>query len=200
MKKNTTLLFTVSFLLIVFDQVTKFLIKGFSFLGMSSEGFGYGEKVEVIGKAIQFTFVENPGMAFSIEFGAGKIFLSLFSIIASILLILYIRKIGDKPIGYKISVMLIFAGATGNMIDRVFYGVIYEYGPLFYGKVVDFILVDIPDINIFGKYYDYFPVFNVADSCVSVGIVLLLFYNKYIPTLSELMGKKNDNEMTQIDE
>lgn len=200
MKKHTTLLFTVSFLLIVFDQVTKFLIKGFSFLGFSSEGFGYGEKVEVIGKAIQFTFVENPGMAFSIEFGAGKIFLSLFSIIASILLILYIRNIGDKPFGYKISVMLIFAGATGNMIDRVFYGVIYGYGPLFYGKVVDFILVDIPNINIFGKYYDYFPVFNVADSCVSVGIVLLLFYNKYIPTLSELLGKNNDKEISRIDE
>lgn len=200
MKKNITLLFIVSFLLIVFDQVTKFLIKGFSFLGFNYEGFGYGEKVEVIGKAIQFTFVENPGMAFSIEFGAGKIFLSLFSVIASILLILYIRTIDKKPLGYKISVMLIFAGATGNMIDRVFYGVIYDYAPLFYGKVVDFILVDIPDISIFGKYYDYFPVFNIADSCVSVGIVLLLFYNEHIPTFSELRGKKNVEEMTQIDE
>ena len=88
--------------------------------------------------------------------------------------------------------MLIFAGATGNMIDRVFYGVFYDYAPLFYGKVVDFILVDIPNINIFGKYYDYFPVFNIADSCVSVGIVLLLFYNKHIPTLSELRGKNKD--------
>ncbi len=200
MKKNTTLLFIVSFLLIVFDQVTKFLIKGFSFLGFSHEGFGYGEKVEVIGKAIQFTFVENPGMAFSIEFGAGKIFLSLFSVIASILLIIYIRTIGDKPLGYRISVMLIFAGATGNMFDRVFYGVLYDYAPLFYGKVVDFILVDIPDINIWGKYYDYFPVFNIADSCVSVGIVLLLFYNKYIPTLDELRGKTNIEVITQIDE
>jgi signal peptidase II len=198
MKKNTKLLFIVSTLLIVFDQVTKLLIKGFSFLGFSSEGFGYGEKIEVIGKVIQFTFVENPGMAFSIEFGAGKIFLSLFSVIASILLILYIRTIGDKPLGYRISVMLIFAGATGNMIDRVFYGVFYDYAPLFYGKVVDFILVDIPDINIFGKYYDYFPVFNIADSCVSVGIVLLLIYNKHIPTFAELRGK--ENEMIQIDE
>ncbi|MFA7325465.1 MAG: signal peptidase II [Candidatus Kapaibacterium sp.] len=200
MKKQTTLLFIASFLLITLDQVTKFLIKGFSFLGFSVEGFGYGEKVEVVGRAIQLTFVENPGMAFSIEFGAGKIFLSLFSIIASILLILYIRKIGDKPLGYKISIMLIFAGATGNMIDRVFYGVLYDYAPLFYGRVVDFILIDIPDINIFGKYYDYFPVFNIADSCVSVGIVLLLFYNSHIPTFSELRGKKNDEELNRIDE
>ncbi|MCB0702526.1 MAG: signal peptidase II [Ignavibacteriae bacterium] len=192
MKNNTHLLFITSFFLILFDQVTKFLVKGFSFLGLSSQGFEYGERIEVIGDIIQFTFVENPGMAFSIEFGAGKIFLSLFSIIASLLLILYIRNIGEKPIGYKIAVMLIFAGATGNMIDRVFYGVFYDYAPLFYGKVVDFILVDIPNINIFGKYYDYFPVFNIADSCVSVGIVLLLFYNKHIPTLSELRGKNKD--------
>ncbi len=200
MKKQTTLLLIVSFFLIVLDQVTKFLIKGFSILGFSYQGFGYGEKVEVVGRAIQFTFVENPGMAFSIEFGAGKIFLSLFSIVASILLLYYIRNIGDKPIGYKISVMLIFAGATGNMIDRVFYGIIYDYAPLFYGKVVDFILVDIPDINIFGKYYDYFPVFNVADSCVSIGIVLLLIYNSHIPTLSELRGIKKDEDLTRIDE
>jgi len=170
------------------------LVKGFTLFGLSYEGFRYGERVEFLGDIIQFTFVENPGMAFSIEFGEGKIFLSLFSIIASILLALYITKIKDKPTGYIISVLLIFAGATGNMIDRVFYGVFYDYGPLFYGKVVDFILVDIPNFEIFGRYYDYFPVFNIADSCVSVGIVLLLFYNQHIPTLSELRNKNNTSE------
>ena len=83
MKNNTHLLFITSFFLILFDQVTKFLVKGFSFLGLSSQGFEYGERIEVIGDIIQFTFVENPGMAFSIEFEERKIFLSLFSIIAS---------------------------------------------------------------------------------------------------------------------
>lgn len=190
MKKNTFLLFTLSLLLILFDQITKIIVKGFNLFGFTHKGFNYGERVEFIGEFIQFTFVENPGMAFSIEFGKGKIFLSLFSIIASILLALYITKIGNKPKGYILAVVLIFAGATGNMIDRVFYGVFYDYGPIFYGKVVDFILVDIPNIEIFGKYYDYFPVFNIADSCVSVGIVLLLFYNQHIPTLAELRNKE----------
>ncbi|MFN3194705.1 MAG: signal peptidase II [Chlorobiota bacterium] len=194
MKKNTSLFFLISILLIFLDQLTKILVKGFNLLGYSHKGFGYGERVEFISDLVQFTFVENPGMAFSIEFGEGKIFLSLFSIIASILLAVYITKIKEKPLGYIISVLLIFAGATGNMIDRVFYGVFYDYGPLFYGKVVDFILVDIPNIEIFGKYYDYFPVFNIADSCVSVGIVLLLFYNQHIPTLSELRKKNNTTE------
>jgi signal peptidase II len=194
MKKNISLFFLFSLLLILIDQITKMLVKGFTLFGLSYEGFRYGERVEFLGDIIQFTFVENPGMAFSIEFGEGKIFLSLFSIIASILLALYITKIKDKPTGYIISVLLIFAGATGNMIDRVFYGVFYDYGPLFYGKVVDFILVDIPNFEIFGRYYDYFPVFNIADSCVSVGIVLLLFYNQHIPTLSELRNKNNTSE------
>lgn len=200
MKINTILLFIISILLILIDQITKLLIKGFSGFGIYINGFDYGERIEVIGNYLQFTFVENPGMAFSIEFGAGKIFLSLFSIIASILLALYIKKIGKKPIGFQIAVLLIFAGATGNMIDRVFYGLIYNYAPLFYGKVVDFILVDIPDVSLFGKSYDYFPVFNIADSCVSVGIVLLLFYNKYIPDLKELFPNTYAIEPIDLDE
>lgn len=200
MKKYTVLLFTFSTILILIDQITKLIVKGFTLFGFIGQGFEYGEKIEVIGKYLQFTFVENPGMAFSIEFGSAKIFLSLFSIIASILLALYIKNIGKKPLGYQISVMLIFAGATGNMIDRVFYGVFYDYAPIFYGKVVDFILVDIPNINLFGKHYDYFPVFNIADSCVSIGIVLLLFYNKHIPTFSELFKKENNSVSSQIDE
>lgn len=198
MKNKNYLLYIIPLLLIALDQITKILIKGFDNYGILINGFHYGERINVIGSFVQFTYVENPGMAFSIEFGAGKIFLSLFSIVASILLALYIRKINDKPLGYKLSVILIFAGATGNMIDRVFYGVIYQYGPLFYGKVVDFILVDIPDIHIFGRYYDYFPVFNVADSCVSIGIVLLIFYNKHIPNLSELIKKKKENSEINI--
>lgn len=200
MKKNTPLLFTISIILILIDQVTKILIKGFTGLGVNIKGFDYGERIEVIGQYLQFTFVENPGMAFSIEFGGGKIFLSLFSIIASILLALYINKMENKPLGFQIAVLLIFAGATGNMIDRVFYGLIYDYSSIFYGKVVDFILVDIPDISFLGKNYDYFPVFNIADSCVSIGIVLLLFYNKYIPDFSELFPKKNVTENVNIDE
>lgn len=200
MKKNTPLLFTISIILILFDQITKILIKGFTGLGININGFDYGERIEVIGQYLQFTFVENPGMAFSIEFGDGKIFLSLFSIIASFLLALYINKMDNKPFGFQIAVLLIFAGATGNMIDRVFYGLIYDYSPIFYGKVVDFILVDIPDISFLGRNYNYFPVFNIADSCVSVGIVLLLFYNKYIPDFSELFPKKYATENVNIDE
>jgi lipoprotein signal peptidase len=63
--------------------------------------------------------------------------------------------------------------------------VFYGTTPLFYGGVVDFILVDIPDIDFLWFQYTHFPVFNVADSCVTCGIILLIIFNKYIPKLED---------------
>src|SRR6185295_15045167 len=63
-----------------------------------------------------------------------------------------------------------------NLIDRAFYGLAYGYAPLFYGKVVDFIDFDIPDINFLGLHLNRFYVFNIADAGVSIGVFLLLFF------------------------
>ncbi len=178
---KTWILFVISFLFIVLDQVTKLLVKGFDIFGVKVEGFYYGEIIPVFGDTLALTFVENPGMAFGIEFGVGKIFLSLFSVFAGVGLSWYLYKIKFANNFVRIAIMLILAGAVGNMIDRVFYGVIFGESALFYGKVVDFILVDIPDV--FGM--SHWPVFNVADSCVSVGIVLLVFFNNKLPSISE---------------
>lgn len=183
---RTSYLFISAFLLIVLDQVTKLIVKGFDFFGYKVEGFYYGEQIPVFGDVVSFTFVENPGMAFGIEFGVGKIFLSLFSVIAGFGLSWYLNKIKFAHNGIRVGIALILAGAVGNMIDRVFYGVIFGESALFYGKVVDFILVDIPDV--FG--YSHWPVFNVADSCVSVGIVLLIIFNDKLPTLTEAKSGK----------
>lgn len=178
---KTSYLFIVATFLVLFDQITKFIVKGIDFLGLKIDGFYLGESVEVFGNYFTFTFVENPGMAWGIEFGAGKILLSLFSVFASIALIWYLRKIYFAPNGIRIGIMLILSGAIGNMIDRVFYGVIYGESALFYGKVVDFLRVDIPDM--FGM--THWPVFNIADSCVSVGIVLLIIFNSKLPNLKD---------------
>jgi hypothetical protein len=67
----------------------------------------------------------------------------------------------------------------------VFYGVFYGEGQLFYGKVVDFLDVDMPDFSLMGREYMRFWVFNVADSCVSVGMVLMLLFNKHLPIFQE---------------
>lgn len=174
-------LLLIASLLIVLDQATKIAVKGFTLFGYTHQGMFLGESISIWGDFIRFTFVENPGMAFGVEFGSGKIFLTLFSLIASIGLVYYLLTIEAARIQIRIAIMLILAGAFGNFIDRMFYGVFYGEGPLFYGLVVDFIQIDIPDIEFGQLSYTHWPVFNIADSCVSIGMILLLLYNKYLP-------------------
>ncbi len=191
-KNKNTILYLISAILIIFDHFTKFAVKGFNFLGYQHQGYYYGEQVPVIGTFLQWTYIENPGMAFGIEFGWGKIFLSLFSIIASVALAVIIHRIRAYHIGIRIGFMLVFSGAVGNLIDRVFYGVIYGEAPLFYGKVVDFIQVDIPDIAFLG--WTHFPVFNIADSCVTVGVVFLILFHSKLPNFEDIFPPKKKKE------
>jgi signal peptidase II len=200
MKSSTRIFFLWAFILIAFDQITKLLTKGFNIFGFSREGMRLGESVDVMGDFLRFTFVENPGMAFGIEFGWGKIFLSLFSIFAVIALAWYLFKIDGYDKFARTGIMLIFAGAAGNMIDRVFYGVFYGESALFYGKVVDFVQVDIPDVDLFGLYYSHWPVFNIADSCVFCGVALLIFFHDKLPSLDELKNRNKNNDMIEEEE
>lgn len=172
-------------IMIMLDQLTKVWVKGFHLLGWNHPGMTLYESIPLWGDMIRITYVENPGMAFGISFGAGKIFLSLFSVVASIGLAWYLARLDIKHFGARFALALIFAGATGNLIDRVFYGVFYDESPLFYGKVVDFMDVDMPDFFLFGREYTRFWVFNVADSCVSVGMVFMLLFNKHLPIFHE---------------
>jgi signal peptidase II len=73
---------------------------------------------------------------------------------------------------------MILGGALGNLIDRVFYGVIFGDAPLFYGKVVDFLDMNFFDINLFGYQLTRWPVFNIADASVTLGVLLLLFFHR----------------------
>ncbi|HOK14095.1 MAG TPA: signal peptidase II [Candidatus Kapabacteria bacterium] len=196
-RENNNIYFLVSTLLIIFDQSTKLAVKGFNLFGWQHEGMYYGESIPIWGTFLQLTYIENPGMAFGIEFGWGKIFLSLFSIFASIALGYYLYKITFAHKAVKIGISLVFAGAVGNLIDRVFYGVFYGTQPLFYGHVVDFIQVDIPDINFMGIHYTHFPIFNIADSCVTCGIILLILFHNKLPGIKEILGKNTQIEDLQ---
>jgi len=188
--KRSRNFYILSLILVFIDQLTKILVKGFNLFGISVEGFRLGESVSLIGDFAQITYVENAGMAFGISFGPAKIILSLFSVFASGFLVYYLYKISEYSKYIKLGISLILAGAVGNLIDRVFYGVFYGEAPLFYGKVVDFMQIDIPDINIFGLYYTHWPVFNVADSCITIGVVVLLIFNKHIPSFSQVFREK----------
>lgn len=172
----------LTFAVIFADQFSKFYIKGISipFLHINFEGMYLGESVSVIGDFFRITFTENPGMAFGFDPGSDfKLFISIFSLIASIGLLVYLYTVRNKSLSLKIAIALILGGAVGNVIDRMFYGLIYDYSPLFYGKVVDFFDFDFFNFSILGRNYDRWPIFNIADAAVSVGVLILLVFYKH---------------------
>lgn len=141
----------------------------------------YGESISVIGDFFRITFIENPGMAFGFNPGSDfKLWISVFSLIASIGLIVYLYVVRNKSLSLRIALALILGGAVGNLIDRTFYGIIYKYAPAFYGKVVDFFDFDFFNFAIFGRSYDRWPIFNIADASVTIGVlILILFYRQH---------------------
>lgn len=170
----------VTLFVVVLDQLTKFLIKGLKVesLGIDFKGMPYGSSKPLIGELVRLTFIENPGMAFGIDVGP-KMFLTIFTIAASVFIFFYIYKHRHDGILIRLSLALILAGAVGNLIDRTFYGLIYGYAPLFHGKVVDFMQVEFWDFTIMGRTYTTWPIFNIADVSVSLGfLIILLFHNK----------------------
>lgn len=173
--------FYFALVLVVVDQISKVLVKGFSLFGLHHEGMQLGESHPILGETVRLTFVENPGMAFGISWGDGKIILTILTILIAVFIVRYLYSIRNQHWAPVLSITLILAGAVGNLVDRLFYGVFYGESKLFYGKVVDFVQVDIPDISFLGEYYTHWPVFNVADSCVSVGIVMLVFVGHLLP-------------------
>lgn len=177
--------------LVVIDQVVKILVK-------THMTMGSGGEIRVF-EWFRILFVENKGMAFGMAFGGvvGKILLSLFRIGLSGLLIWWIAKLlkREKPVppGVLIGLTLIAAGAVGNLIDCLFYGVLFSastpdtvavfggsYAPLMQGRVVDmfyFPLWEWPDwVPLLGGHTFFEPVFNFADSCVTVGALYLIFF------------------------
>lgn len=143
--------------------------------------FVLGESVEVQ-SWFWLCYVENNGMAFGIEWFS-KLALTLFRIIAIGLLGWYthvlIRK-NDVPTGYIATIAFIIAGALGNCIDCIFYGKLFGYAGWFYGKVVDMFYFPLIH-NSAGDVLFFRPVFNFADSCITVAVgVILLFYMKEV--------------------
>lgn len=166
----------------------------------------YDESIKVAGDWFFIHFIENPGMAFGLEFGGdwGKLALSLFRIGAIIMIGIFLYKLIKKnaPSGLIISIALILAGAFGNIIDSAFYGIIFSessyfetasmfpteggYASFLHGKVVDMLYFPLfdghfPDwLPIWGgEYFQFFrPIFNIADSAISIGVFIILLNQK----------------------
>lgn len=197
-------------IILVVDQVSKFWVK----MNMT-----IGQDFKVLGDKFLIHFIENPGMAYGMEFGGeyGKLFLSVFRIIAVMGIgygLHYMVK-NKYNRGFILNVALIFAGALGNIIDSAFYGMIFSestpfskavlfpegggYASFLHGKVVD--MLYFPLINgtfptwfpIWGgeEFLFFRPVFNIADSAISVGVFLILIFQKRY-------FKEEHNEKTNV--
>ncbi len=173
--------FLLTFAIVLVDQASKLWVKGISIpsLGIYIEGMRYGFSTPVLGDFFRLTYIENPGMAFGIDLG-GKLFFSLFSILLTIGIVYYLYRSRNESLMFRISLALILGGAIGNLIDRTFYGVLFNEAPLFHGKVVDFFDVDFFDVSVLGYSLSRWPVFNVADAAVTIGIVVMLFVHNRI--------------------
>jgi signal peptidase II len=191
-KLNKSILIVVLVLLV--DQILKLWVKTHMTLG---------QEFNIVGHWFIIHFVENNGMAFGFEFGGeyGKIFLSLFRVFAVFGIGWYILKLvkKDLPMGFIACVSLIFAGAIGNIIDSAFYGLIFNdsfgqvsslfpegggYASFLHGRVVDMFYFPLvsgtyPDwipLAGGGDFQFFRPVFNVADSSISIGIFSIIFF------------------------
>ena len=184
-------LLLLGILLVVIDQVIKVLVK---------TNMTLGESIPVLGNWFQLLFVENKGMAFGMAFGGviGKYALTIFRMVLFVALCWWISKLVKRnvPTGVLVGLTLITAGAFGNILDCLFYGLIFSestyttvatlgsYAPFMQGKVVDmfyFPLWTWPSwVPGLGGHIFFEPVFNFADSCVTVGaIYLILFHWKF---------------------
>lgn len=193
LKKASLLIFIV----LLIDQVSKIYIKTHFYLGESVEVFSW----------FKIHFVENKGMAWGMEIPGtyGKLILSLFRVVAIGAIGYWLWDSIQKkaPNILVICISLIFAGALGNQIDSTIYGVLFGesvgqvaqflpenggYAPIFYGKVVDMLHFPLyegilPDWIPFkgGEYFTFFdPVFNIADSAISIAVMLLIAFNKTV--------------------
>lgn len=204
----------IIFAILIVDQILKVWIK---------TTMSLGDEFVILKDWFILHFVENNGMAFGFEFAGeyGKIFLSIFRILAVIAIGWYLTrlyKLKGIPFGFILSISLILAGAIGNIIDSLFYGLIFNhsygqvatffpdgggYAGFLHGRVVDMFYFPL----LSGNYPDWFPfvggndfiffrpVFNIADSSISIGIFsILLFYRRYFNKLDEKPTEEDQEE------
>ncbi|MGF7137804.1 lipoprotein signal peptidase [Roseimarinus sediminis] len=210
-KKQLAILVIV--LILLADQILKVWVKTSFFLG---------EERSVIGDWFLLHFVENRGMAFGFEFAGrfGKVLLTLFRLVAATAIFWYLLKLIKRgiPSGLVISIAMIFAGAVGNIIDSAFYGVLFSdsygriatflpegggYETFLHGSVVDMFFFPVitgswpswSPINAGESFMFFRPVFNIADSSITIGIgIILVFYRKYFNDLDKPKTAAPDEE------
>jgi signal peptidase II len=216
--KSKAAIFTV-FIILVLDQALKIYIK---------TNINYGDGLDILGLSwAKIHFVENEGMAFGLSFGgiAGKYVLSIFRIVMVAFLIYILKNLlkNKETYGLIVSFSLIIAGAVGNILDSMFYGLIFSesffhgglatmfpseggYGSFLTGKVVDMLYFPMIDTILpewlpiwGGERFEFFrPVFNIADSAITVGVASILIFHRRFFNTEKVQKENEDTIKTEI--
>lgn len=192
--------FLTAALIIIADQIIKIWVKTHMYIG---------QEIKFMGDRGMLHYTENNGMAWGLELGGdiGKLFLTLFRIAAvcGIGYGLYYLVKHKYHRGLIMNLSLIFAGAMGNIIDSTFYGVVYNYAPIFHGRVVDMFYFPLIS-GYFPKWMPFWggedfiffrPIFNLADSSISIGVFLILIYQKHYFKHEVKEESNMNNEMVE---
>ncbi len=181
-KKLTLLSLIIVLFFVISDQVLKIWVR---------TNMEFHEVIPILGKRFVLYFIENDGMAFGLSIGGeiGQILLPIARIIILTFIIYYLAHLIKKQKAstfVTVIFSLIIAGALGNLIDGMFYGIIFDYAPFMLGRVVDMFYVPLfqmPDwIPGWGGSWFFPAIFNIADCCITVGLFTILFFHKHFFT------------------
>ena len=163
-RRKSLIIYGLIIFIVVLDQISKYVVKQYMQLYESSR---------IMGDFFRLTYIENPGMAFGIQF-ENRILFTILSVVAAGIVLLYLLRMNKENFIFRCALALILGGAIGNLIDR-----------LTVGRVVDFLDVEFFDISLPAFNFLFFnfpgysmtrwPVFNIADSAVTCGMLLLTY-------------------------
>ncbi|MDO1448325.1 lipoprotein signal peptidase [Rhodocytophaga aerolata] len=201
--------YLLSLAVIILDQTVKMLVHFNMELGTAGQ-------IPVFGDWFKLHYTLNPGMAFGLQLGSeyGKLILSIFRLAAMIGIAMYLRVLAKRGVhpGLLWCTALILGGAIGNVIDSTFYGVYLNNAPYdsptpwFHGQVIDMFYLDIwegivpkwiPLIG--GEFYSLWPIFNIADASIFVGVAIILIMQKKFFAEKEVNHQETLNENTIAD-
>ncbi len=202
MKFKYTRFYLLSLAIIILDQVVKLLVHYNMDMGLAGQ-------IPVLGDWFKLHYTLNPGMAFGMQLGSeyGKLALTLFRLVAMIGIAYYLYALARRNThqGLLWCIALVLGGAIGNVLDSIFYGVFLDnapYGsstPWFHGQVVDMFYVDIWEGRVAewvplwgGDYIALWPIFNIADAAIFVGVTIILIMQKKFFSDSNNTPKSTD--------
>jgi len=165
LNNQSLIIYLTAIVVVILDQISKYLIKS---------SMQLYDSFDVIGNFFKITYIENAGMAFGIQMGSRPIFVAL-SIVAAVIVFVYLMRIPNEQFLFRFSLALIMGGATGNLIDRIAFGRVVDFLDVEFFDIslpaFQFLIIDFPGYSL-----TRWPVFNIADSAVTCGMIMIIWF------------------------